>query len=265
MNDLILYTCIALILPLSAFASTPVSSDHVWAIVKISYDPATMKAEGGACGTAFFINDTTFLTAHHLITTKTSDLFTPNIGYPRARLLLANSQGDMIESFQIVARVPEYDLAIGRIEKPHSAIRACPLQSNIQLGDEVYNLGFPTDQGISDYSFAIKGQELVVSRIRLNPSIQQGAVRTIKQVSLSANDVSLQNKTVAIMDYSSRTGFSGGPLVSRHSGKVIGLMSFVIPKELDPSTPAAAIRMADINSFITDSSIKSLLNTEGHR
>lgn len=263
MTNLVLYTCIALIFPISAFASASVSSDHVWAIVKMSYDPATMRAEGGPCGTIFFINDTVFLTAHHIIETNTSKLFTPNIGYPKVRLFLVNSHGDMIDSFQIVKCLPGYDLAIGRVEKPHPAIRACPLQSNIQLGDEVYNLGFPTDQGLSDYSLKINGQELIVNRIRLKPSIQQGSVRAIKQVTLSSNDVNIQDKTVVIMDYSSRTGFSGGPLVSRHSGKVVGLISFGIPWESDPSKPVAAIRMADINSYIRNVASKLLPNKEG--
>ena len=250
MNDLALYICIALIFPLSAVASTSVSSDHVWAIVKISYDPATKKAEGGTCGTAFFINDTVFLTAHHFIETKTSNLFTPNSGYSKVRIFLANSRGDIIDDFRIVERVPDYDLAIGRIGKPNPAIRVCPLQLDIQLGNEVYNIGFPTDQGISDYSLKIEGQKLIVNRISPKPSIQQGIVKAIKQVSLSTNDVNLQDKTVAIMNYSSRTGFSGGPLVSKESGKVIGLMSFVIPREFDSGTPVVAIRMADIEPLV---------------
>lgn len=250
MNHLALYICTALIFPLSAFASTSVSSDYVWAIVKMSYDPATLKAEGGTSGTAFFINDTIFLTAHHLIETNTSNLFTPNPGYPNVRVFLANSHGDIIDDFRIVERVPAYDLAVGRIGKPHPAIRVCPLQINIQLGDEVYNMGFPTDQGISDYSLKIEGQKLIVNRIRLKPSIQRGTVKAITQVSLRANDVNLQDKTVVIMNYSSRVGFSGGPLVSKASGKVVGLMSFVIPREFDSGTPVVAIRMADIKPLV---------------
>ena len=250
MNHLALYICTALILPLSAFASTSVSSDHVWAIVKMSYDPATLKAEGGSCGTAFFISHTTFLTAHHLIETNTSSLFRPNAGYPNVRIFLANSHGDIIDDFSIVKRVPEYDLAIGRIGKPHPAIRVCPLEMNIDFGDEVYNIGFPTDQGIPDYALRIEGQRLIVQRIRMKPSIQQGAVKTITPVTLRTNDVNLQDKTVLIINYSSRIGFSGGPLVSKRSGKVVGLMSFVIPREFDPSTPVVAIRMADIKSLV---------------
>jgi S1-C subfamily serine protease len=250
MNHFALYICTALILPFSAFASSSVSSDHVWAIVKISYDPATLKAEGGISGTVFFISDTTFLTAHHLIETNTSSLFRPNAGYHNVRIFLANSHGDIIDDISIVKRVPEFDLVIGRIGKPHSAVKVCPLEMNVNLGDEVYNIGFPTDQEISDYRLKIEGQRLIVQHIRMKPSIQQGVVKAIKSITLRANDVNLQDRMVLIMNYSSRIGFSGGPLVSKRSGKVVGLMSFVIPKEFDPSTPVVAIRMADIKTLV---------------
>jgi len=250
MNQFAFYICTALILLLSACALKSVSSDHVWAIVKISYDPTTLKAEGGSCGTAFFISHTTFLTAHHLIETNTSSMFRPNGGYPNVRIFLANSHGDIIDDFSIVKRVPEYDLAIGRIGKPHPAVRVCPLEMNIDLGDEVYNIGFPTDQEIPNYTLRIKGQKLIVEHIRIKPYIQQGAVKAITSVTLRANDVNLQNKTVMIMNYSSRIGVSGGPLVSKRSGKVVGPMSFVIPREFDSSTPVVAIRMVDIKSLV---------------
>jgi S1-C subfamily serine protease len=59
----------------------------------------------------------------------------------------------------------------------------------------------------------------------------------------------IQDKTVVIMNYSSRVGFSGGPLVSKESGKVVGLMSFMIHREVDSSASVVAIRMADIEPF----------------
>jgi hypothetical protein len=228
-----------------------VSSDDVWAIVKVSYDPATLKAEGGSCGTVFFVNETTFITAHHGSEANSTRL-TPNAGYPNVRVLLANSRGDTIDDFWITARVPEYDLAIGHIGRPHPAVRVCPLQAKLAAGDDVYNIGFPSDQGVRDYSLRIDGQKLVVQRISMKPFVQQGTVKAIKMATVRANDVNIQDKTVAILDYASRVGFSGGPLVSRSTGRVVGLMSFFIPSEFDVNTPVVAIRMADIEPFIKE-------------
>ena len=249
MKQIALYLCCAVVLLPSLCRSQPVSSGHVWAIVKVSYDPTTLKAEGGSGGTVFFVNETTFVTAHHGNETN-SAMLRPNAGYPNVRVFLANSRGDMIDDFWIVKRVPDYDLAIGRISKSHPAVRVCPLQTEIAPGEEVYNIGFPTDQGVPDYLFRIEGHKLIVQRIRIKPFRQEGTVQAIKRVTVRANDVNLQGKTVAVLDYSSRVGFSGGPLVSRSSGKVVGLMSFVIPKEFDPRTPAVAIRMSDIEPFL---------------
>ncbi len=111
----------------------------------------------------FFVNETTFVTAHHG-NEATSAMLRPNAGYPNVRVFLANSRGDTIDDFWIVKRVPEYDLAIGRISKPHPAVRVCPLQMEIAPGDEVYNIGFPTDQDVPDYSLRIDGHKLVVRR-----------------------------------------------------------------------------------------------------
>jgi S1-C subfamily serine protease len=177
-------------------------------------------------------------------------MFRPNAGYPNVRVFLANSKGDTIDDFWIVERVPEYDLAIGRISRRHPAVRVCPLQTKLAAGDKVRNIGFPTDQGVSDYKLRIEGQKLIVQRISMKPAVQQGTVKAIKKATVRANDVNIQDKMVAILDYSSRVGFSGGPLVSRSTGKVVGLMCFVIPKEYDDRTPVAAIRMADIKPII---------------
>lgn len=237
--------CAVVLLP-SFCGSQPVTSDYVWAIVKVSYDPKAGKAEGGSCGTVFFVNDTTFVTAHHL---ANSALFRPNAGYPYVRVFLANSRGDTIDDFRIVQQEPDYDLAIGRIVGSHPAIQVCPLQTQIARGEKVYNIGFPTDQ-VFEYSLAFEGSTLVVQRIRMKPIRQEGLVQDIRKVTVRSNDVNIQDETVAVLDYSSRIGFSGGPLVSSSSGKVVGLMSLVIPKEFDPRRPAVAIRMSDIEPLL---------------
>jgi len=240
------YVCCAVLLFPSFCTSQPVSSDYVWAIVKVSYDPTTRKAEGGSCGTVFFVNETTFATAHHVANQAT---FSPNAGYPNVRVFLANSRGDTIDDFRIVQQEPDYDLAIGSIVKANPAVRVCPLQTEIVRGERVYNIGFPTDQ-VFEYSFAFEGPTLVVQRIRMKPIRQEGTVQDIRKLTVRANDVNLQDMTVAVLNYSSRIGFSGGPLVSESSGKVVGLMSFVIPKEFDPRRPAVAIRMSDIEPLL---------------
>ncbi len=250
MKQLASYLVVVVVL-LSSCTSQALSSDHVWTIVKLSYDPVTRKAEGGSCGSVFFVSETTFVTAHHG-NELNSTILKPNAGYSRVRVFLANTKGDTIDDFWITKRVPEYDLAIGRISRPHSAIRVCPLQTELSVGDDVYNIGFPTDQGVPDYSLRIDGEKLIVQRISMKAFVQKGTVKAIERMSLNSESISLQGKTLAVLDYSSRDGFSGGPLVSRKTGKVVGFMSFVIPKKFDPNTQVVAVRMADIKSIIEE-------------
>lgn len=225
-----------------------VSSNHVWAIVKISYDPATLKAKGGTCGTVFFVNETNFVTAHP--TEIDSGLFVPNKGYPNVRVFLANAQGDTIEDFWIVSRAPEHDLAIGRVRTPHPHVLVCQPDSNVRPGDEVYNIGFPTNQ-VPDISLRMQGHKLIVEKIRISPSFQHGTIEAIMPLPPNAKDqVKIQNQPVIILNHSSTTGFSGGPLVARRSGKVVGMMSFVTPATAVRPEAVAAIPIANIQPHI---------------
>jgi len=237
----------ALLLIVGCHSSPSVSSNHVWAIVKISYNPATLEAAGGSCGTVFFVNETNFVTAHHVVSSDTA-LFTPNKGYPNVRVFLANAQGDTIDDFWIVSRAPEHDLAVGRIRDPHPHVLVCPFDNSVNRGDAVVNLGFPSDQRLPGAVLRVRGHKLIVEQIQMAPDLQSGKVEVIRPESLQANDVKLRNQVVIILDHSSRDGYSGGPLVSRRSGRVVGLMSHLVPSDL--RSPAAAIPIADIQPHI---------------
>lgn len=226
-------------------------SEFAWALVKISYDPNSMRMEGGVCGTVFFVNKRTFVTAHHC-----SQVFDPNQGYPKVKVFLIDQKGNIIHDIQITQHVPEYDLAIGKILTDTPSVGVCMASRRAVLGDSVYNIGFPTDQGLSlqrgfsECQFRIQNDNLIIDKIKVNQFKQSGTIEHIQPVTVHANDVTLDYKTTIGLDYSSRTGFSGGPLLEESSGKVIGMMSFLVPEQYDIRKPAMAIRIEDIARYV---------------
>ena len=233
----------------SSSTASGVSFEHVWAMVKISYGPATTKAKGGSTCTVFFVNETTFVTSHHTNEVNSAK-WRPDAGYSNVRVFLVNHRGDIIDDFWFVRRVPEYDLAVGRIGKPHAAVQVASLQAEIAPGEQVYNIGFPESLDAFEPLLFREGHRLIVKRIGMKPATQEGTVRFVRKITFRSLDIDLQDKTVVVLDYSSRVGFSGGPLVSRKSGKVVGLMSFVVPKGITSGSPAVAIGIADIEALL---------------
>ena len=215
-----------------------------WAIIKVSYNPHTNQAVGGICGTAFFVSKNTFISAHHCFSNIT---FIPNQGFSKVKVLLANESGRIIENILIDKLVPEFDLTVGRLNSQEN-IDILPMESNFKIGDVVYNIGFPKDESLVKFNLRISKGKLKVDMVRVKAFQQSGTIISTPIVTITANDINITGKQVIKLSYTSRRGFSGGPLI--FGGKVIGMMSLVIPPEYDPSQPAMAIRMADIVKHI---------------
>lgn len=223
--------------------------DNIWAILKISYNPVTIEAQGGTCGTVFFINNKYFISANHCFDNQ---IFNPNPGFPKVKLCLANEKGDIIESinFRIKKSIPDYDLAIGELINTDKNIVGCSIGEDCVAGDDVYNIGFPTDDKLVNYKLRIENDELVIENLNLRKSKQEGKVSKLVMSTVNANDIKLKDKLLIQLNYTSTVGFSGGPLISKSTGKIVGLMSLVVPKEIDVNQPAMAIRISDILPFI---------------
>lgn len=221
----------------------PNSKDIAWSIVKISYNPLTKKAEGGICGSAFFVKDKVFLSANHCFN---DSVFIPNRGYPSVKVFLSNSNGYIIENISIKELFPEYDLAIGELIKTDTNVVISSISDDFMIGDSVYNIGFPTDNSLIDYKLNIEGEKLIVESINIKQSQQFGKIEDILRVSVNSNDVRIRDKHMIKLDYSSKVGFSGGPLILSNSGDVIGIMSFIIPDQYDPNKSVMAIPISEI-------------------
>lgn len=210
---------------------------QTWSIIKISYNPSNGHAVGGICGTAFFIRKHLFISAHHCLN---NSVFIPNTGFSKVKVFLADESGRMLDA-SLVKSIPEYDLTVGKTRKD---VDVLPVATDFKIGDAVYNVGFPVTESLVSMPLSITNGNLTVQKVVVKSFRQDGVIEGVPVVDTSnAADVKV-NIPMIKLSYTSRTGFSGGPLIS--GGKVIGMMSFVVPKENDPKRPVMAVRMADI-------------------
>lgn len=124
-----------------------------WAILKISYDPITNTAEGGICGSAFFLKEKIFISAHHCFN---DSVFIPNKNFPKVKAFLVNNKGHIINDIRIKKIVPEYDLAVGEVIQYDKNIIVYSFANDFHVGDSVYNIGFPTDESLIKYRIKIE-------------------------------------------------------------------------------------------------------------
>ena len=227
--------------------------DGVFAILKISYNPFTRRAEGGICGTGFFYSPFNFITAYHCFNSNT---FIPNKGYKEVRIFLANESGKIIYNPKIYKQYPEFDLSIGRINSRNKNVKFLSLsdlpRTNFKKIKSVYNLGFPArHHPLSKAEIQNHEEELIVNKVPLSLHTQRGHIKErVENFSINANDIKVKNKVAFILNYTSELGFSGGPLFDKSTSKVIAFMSLVIPENRDLDKPAVAISVENIKHLL---------------
>lgn len=206
--------------------------DKIFAIIKISYD-SNNQAIGGVCGTCFFINENNFITAKHCFN---ETIFSPNGGYLFCKVFLLNTKGKIIENPQIKKLDDNCDLSIGYINGKNEYFSSNDiLFENYKAGDEVFNIGFPEDnQLISNF---------IIKSIK-----QSGKINEIKNETYNNlnDEIKIINKKMIIPNYTSKKGFSGGPLFHLISNKIIGYMSLVPSNSQDQLQRVRSIALSEI-------------------
>lgn len=219
-------------------------NENVFAIFKISYNSLGNQAEGGVCGSCFFINQTEFITAHHVLNNKT---YTPNSGYENVKVFLVNSLGEIIYNPRIKKLHPEYDLTIGVIDKKIQFYPSAICSSKDYLKKEVFNLGYG-QKGIKKYSLKTINNDLSIINLQLDLQKQKGIIEETKIATINARDIKFEKRKMLIVDYTLELGFSGGPLILLETNEIVGFMSLLLPN--GPSNRAAAISINEIKHLL---------------
>jgi len=201
----------------------------IFAIVKISYNkPGETPVTGGICGSAFLIDDSTVITANHVLN---SNNYAPNEGFNFVQFWLLSRDN----SLKIPLSV-DYIESIAEVETSIIKLPAnikCTLkvsESSPSINDPVHNYGhIGGDMPITNAHW--DNNLLVIDDFNLNncTSDSTGEIVEIKNVTINKNDVKLKNIKVIQPSFIANQGMSGGPLISNN--KIIGMMSFGLPTD----------------------------------
>lgn len=219
----------------------------VFAILKLSYNnsgDATL--EGGICGSGFFIDSYTAITAYHVLNGNT---FQPNTEYRSCKLWILTRLGSVITlEKQYITEFPEIDTSIIRIEKN---ILSEPIhlifKDNVEEGRTVEGLGH-TGNSMPSIQANWGSVSLHIERVDLHSvrCDQQGVILKKANLSVSSMDVNIENIKGYEVSFGSRVGMSGGPLLDRNTREVLAMLSFGLPADAVEKTRTFAIAINEI-------------------
>lgn len=206
--------------------------NKIWCVLRPNYKDGNL-INVGILGTGFFISKNNFITAYHLLN---EECLKANNQYNNDCLILKNLSGKeiVIKEDCNINYYPKKDITNIIFKEDFDFLN---LEYKSEESENVINFGFPSDD-INDLMNVDKDKNLNLNKI-IN---QEGKIlKNDENFSIKRNDINIKNKKVIVVDYSSKIGFSGGPLIN-NSGKVIGMMSMIVPSEYgDLSNKALAI------------------------
>ena len=219
----------------------------VFAIVKISYNNiGETPVTGGICGTGFLINDSTLITANHVLNKNN---YLPNPGFKHVQYWLLKRQNKKVIELSIndIKSFPDIETSIIHL-KNKVPCNIMLTSQNVTLQDSVFNYGhisnnMPITEAHWDKKLVIDDYNLEQSK-----SDKSGVIIDIKRASVNSNDVKISNKLLYRPDFIANVGMSGGPLLK--ANQLIGLMSFGLPADSTIKKEVYAISADEIISVL---------------
>lgn len=201
----------------------------IFAVVKISYNtPGETPVTGGICGSAFLINDSTVITANHVLNSKN---YAPNVGFKQVQYWLLCRDNRLIIPLSVdyIESIAEIETTIIKLPK----YLKCTIEISNSLpiiNDPARNYGHIGNMPITEAHW--NNNLLVIDKFNLNNSSSDstGTIAALKKITINANDVKLKDIKVIQPSFKANIGMSGGPLISNN--KVIGMMSFGLPADV---------------------------------
>ena len=203
-----------------------------FAIVKLSYNsPGETPVTGGICGSAFLINDTTAITAYHVLNKNIK----PNNGFKHCQFWLIKRTNKLIIPLnkEFFKYFPNIETTIIKLNYPLTKTNKIKLKkNNFNINDPVYNIGH-VGGAMPIINAEWVNNILVIHDYSLSnvKSDSIGSIKTIKNCTVHTNDVNLNNIIVIQPSFKAIQGMSGGPLINKNSNKLVGLMSFGLPAD----------------------------------
>lgn len=218
-----------------------------FAILKLSYNnPGDSSLTGGICGTGFFVDSRTAVTAHHVLNYET---FEPNAGFNHGLVWVVSRSGTIrrIEREE-TSLYPEIDATIISLRRSISNVKIYETAlGGVAYSLKVFGIGhvgssMPLVEAEWQRSeFVIRSANL--ARVTRDMS---GIVKRSVTFDVNANDIRMHGVRGFELSFGSQVGMSGGPVVDSSTGKVLGMLSVGLPPDSVVKTETFAVSIDEI-------------------
>jgi len=229
-------------------------SDLALAIFKVSYNfVGDANCVGGICGSGFFVDDKTLLTAHHSFNRK---VFQPNFGYRHCQFWLISRNGFIPIKENIIFDYPEFETTVVKLRNKQTITEILRLSNNDpKEGEECLSVGyFASIENTQPLNVSLKWDHNKLEIVKVDLSNQfisrEGTIRSIFIESKNYQDVKLKGKEIIEPSYGGVKGMSGGPLIRKKTGEVIGMMSYGFPKDVLEKEQVFAISVMELKKLL---------------
>jgi len=215
-------------------------------ILKLSYNLiGDSSLTGGICGSFFFINKNTIVTANHILN---KNGFKPNEGFKKCQFWLIIQPKTIIEVKETdLIEHPDIDTTIIRLNKDYPVTVRKLSSKDLTIGSACFTEGFVGGKMPQlDVKWGLNG--LIISSCTYENTVanENGTIKSKKIMTVNANDIKIKNVNGIETSYGGVIGMSGGPLIDEESDEIIGLMSIGLPQDEQVKTSLFAISIDEI-------------------
>lgn len=225
-------------------------------VLKLSFNKiGDTTLEGGICGSFFFVRPNLAVTAQHVLNSNT---FNPNPGFKNCQVWLIVEPNIVIELKLVdLIEYREIDTTLIQLSNEFSVSIRKTSSSDIESGQECFNEGFIS--GIMPYlNTSWNSNGLQITSCAFNEIISNGSghIKSKQFMTVNAADIQMTSVSGYATSYGGRVGMSGGPLISKNTDEIIGLMSIGLPADKEVKDSLFAVSIEEINSRIKNALIK---------
>ena len=218
-----------------------------FAILKLSYKtPGDSSLTDGICGTGFFLNSRTAVTAHHVLNDET---FTPNAGFRHALVWIVSRSGSILKiQRDSTSFYPHIDATVIAFQQAVRNVDIYQPSGGVADGIEVSGIGHVGDLLMPLVDAEWQGSELTIRSADLTGLRRdtKGYVKRSLTFEINANDTKMHGVRGFELSFGSRVGMSGGPVVDGRTGNVTGMLSAGLPPDSMEKTQTFAVSIDEI-------------------
>ena len=142
---------------------------------------------------------------------------------------------------------------MGRLQKDEEII-SYKISKKYSVGTECYNVGFMAED-MPNFNKEWGENKIVINKchnLEDLKKLSEGKIISINNGIVNANDIKIKNKKLIVCGYGGYEGMSGGPLIKKDSGEIIGMMSFGLPPDNKIKNKLFAVSIDEILKVVEE-------------